>query len=218
MATIIPIPKNKRFQDLTGRVFDKLTVVSYAGTAPGHQLWNCLCLCGNEKVVRANNLCNKHTKSCGCINISKPPRLRHGGSHSPEWGVWNAMNSRCHNVKNKQYDDYGGRGIRVCDRWRKSFDNFISDMGRKPSTGHSIDRIDNNGNYCPENCRWATMLEQANNKRTSRFITIDGITLTLAQWARLKSIDVRIIHSRINRCGWDVKRAVTTPVLCRRRP
>ena len=109
---------------------------------------------------------------------------RHGLSGTPEYKAWRAMKDRCFNPNTKYYSNWGGRGIAVCDRWKNSFQNFFLDMGSRPTAKHSLDRIDNDGNYSVENCRWATKAEQQNNQRSNRLITIDDVTLTIAQWTK----------------------------------
>ena len=140
----------------------------------------------------------------------------HGMTKTPEYCTWNQIKQRCFNPNNKNYLDYGGRGISVCDRWKNSFENFLADMKLKPTPKHSIDRIDNDGDYCPENCRWSTNVEQANNKRTNRLITIENETLTMAQWEKKMGYKQGVIERRLN-LGWSEFAAVMTPVRYQRK-
>lgn len=167
----------------------------------GHQRWVCSCDCGMESVVCASSLVSGNTKSCGCLKRDGSIHMTHGatsGGRSPEYSSWSSMHNRCSNPKNAKWNRYGGRGIKVCERWN-SFENFLEDMGSKPS-GTSIDRIDNNGNYEPGNCRWATPKEQANNTRRNVRITANGKSLTVAEWARETGLPYTTIQKRL-RCG-----------------
>ena len=136
---------------------------------------------------------------------------RHGLSGTPEYKAWRAMKDRCFNPNTKYYSNWGGRGIAVCDRWKNSFQNFFLDMGSRPTAKHSLDRIDNDGNYSVENCRWATKAEQQNNQRSNRLITIDDVTLTIAQWTKEMGFDKTVIKNRL-KIGWSEFAAVMTPV------
>lgn len=148
-------------------------------------------------------------------NANKARNFRHGyktaGKYSPEYSIWVNMRSRCNNPNNRRYNTYGLRGITVCEAWEADFVNFIHDMGRRPSPEHSIERIDNNGNYEPGNCRWATQKEQARNRTTSRFIQISGETKTLAEWCEIRGLPVNTVHARL-KTGWDEERALSQPV------
>jgi hypothetical protein len=193
-------------KDLTGRRFGRLIAIGPVGiykfSTGSYVRWLCKCDCTGETVVISASLVGGHTTSCGCRlaeikrDVWKNTRT-HGAAHKiPEYGVWGRMHSRCKNPSDPSYFRYGGRGINVCDRW-KDFANFSADMGLRPSSVHSIERIDNDGNYEPGNCRWATKKEQANNRRTSARITLFGRTQTLAQWAEELGMPQQIISYRV---------------------
>lgn len=138
--------------------------------------------------------------------------LKHGGSlggkRSPEYNAWLHMRERCLDPKNPRYRDYGGRGIQVCNRWLSSFENFLKDMGDRPSPQHSLDRTDNGKNYELSNCQWATRLQQQNNTRWNTRVTVNGESRTLAEWARVSGLDYKLIFLRLQR-GWTIEQAVT---------
>lgn len=175
--------------NIKGKKYGDLTVLEPT-KKDNRTAWLCLCSCGNKKVVLTSNLTTQKTKSCGmCKHLlhKKYPRT---------YRVWSSMKSRCNNKNHQFYQDYGGRGISVCSRWGE-FKNFLEDMGTAPE-GLSIERINNNKNYEPENCKWATWKEQHNNKRNNRFLTYKGKTQTMAEWARELKINYRTLKSRLN--------------------
>lgn len=167
-------------QNIIGQKFNRLTVIA---RIPNH--WLCKCECGNEIKTSITHLRNGKVKSCGCLN--KERILKHGHTKnkkvSPEWQSWRTMRSRCYRTKDCSYKNYGGRGITVCDRWKNSFENFLEDMGKCPENC-TLDRIDSNKNYEPENCRWATGIQQGNNRRNNTRIIHNGISKTITEWAR----------------------------------
>lgn len=207
--------KNPKFIDREGHRYGRLTVIGFAGFIKKDPSWFCRCDCGNIISVFSNNLNRLHTSSCGCMVIEKLVKLRtthghsSGGRTSSTYKIWHSMVQRCTNPKNRVYYRYGGRGITVCDRWLK-FENFLEDMGERPEN-LSLDRIENNIGYFKENCRWATMKEQNNNRRDNHLITLNGKTQTLTQWAEEKAINKGTIYSRILSNRWDVERALSTP-------
>ncbi len=204
----------------TGEVFGELTVLRQ-GARKGTTYWICRCSCGVEKEIAGHNLRSGDIRSCGCKQLEliskalKGKYLLHGhtqgGIQSPEWRAWNGMLHRCYSKYGPSYARYGGRGIKVCARWRNSFENFLEDMGPRPSSKHSIDRKKNNRGYNPGNCRWATALEQQNNKSSNRHLSFRGRTQTLSLWAREAGLKASTIWRRLEKYGWSVERALTTP-------
>lgn len=169
----------------------------------------CQCACGSERDVLVYHLLSGATTNCGCVT-----NVKHGESSSSrqnptvEYSTWAALINRCENQEDKSYKDYGGRGIKVCQRWRNSFADFLKDMGRRPSEKHSIDRYpDNNGDYCPGNCRWATHRQQCLNKRNNRILTVNGESKTMTEWAEETGIRVGTISERL-RLGWSEEQSV----------
>ena len=147
--------------DLAGQKFEMLTVLERDGSIDNRAAWKCKCDCGNVNTYRAAVLRSNLQRSCGCLRRKK----KHAGVDIPEYQSWKGMKQRCNNPRHKQFHDYGGRGITVCAKWEKSFDQFFKDVGPKPEAGYTIDRINNDIGYEPGNCRWATRLEQSANKR-----------------------------------------------------
>lgn len=205
-----------------GTVFSRLTVKSAAEPyrrINGSQSFqsNCECECGNSVIVRNDCLRGGVTKSCGCHRRDRGRAVltTHGLSWHPLFTTWCLIIDRCTKPTCDAYPEYGGRGITISDAWKDSFLTFVEDMGPRPSKDHSVDRINNDGGYSKDNCRWATQEQQCNNKRTNRFITLYGLTLTATQWGRISLVDGPAISNRIS-SGWSEKRAVWTPI--KRRP
>ena len=187
-------------KDLSGQSFGRLTAIAPVDRNKHSGIkWLCICECSSDLVVISNNLTRGNTTSCGCLN--KELHTTHGLSDTPEYRSWLSMIHRVTKPNDGRYNYYGGRGIRVCSRWIKSFENFYADMGKRPSQKHSIDRINNNGDYEPRNCRWATQKEQCRNMRTNRLIEHNGETRCVAEWAEIKSISYQALLNRLNR-GW----------------
>lgn len=187
-----------------GTRYHRLTVISIADSVNGKSYSMCRCDCGSTIAVKNVHLRRSNTRSCGCLREEylRSGPTTHGMSRSIEYAIWRAMRSRCEYPKCVGWKNYGGRGIKVCARWRV-FDNFLADMGRRPSATHSIDRIDNNGDYCPENCRWATRVQQAATQRrpTMRLICAFGETDTISNWAKRLNVSRDTLTSRLWRTG-----------------
>jgi hypothetical protein len=208
--------------DLTGQQFGRLTAISFAGrNTRGASLWNCRCICGNECVVRLSNLQSGNTKSCGCLARNSrmtPWHLTHGESGcggtrrpSPEYAAWQQMQQRCYNKDYPCYLNYGSRGISVCSEWRKSYPAFLKDVGRRPSPKHSLDRIDNDGNYEPGNVRWATAAEQARNHRNTILIgRLGNKSICLEDVIKVCGISGSTVRGRLKR-GWTLEKAIYAP-------
>lgn len=214
-----------RLEVRAGDPYGRLSVVREVDPLPTGKIFQraveCECQCGSVKVYRLCSLRSGNTQSCGCYakeqSVERGHRLAkaypgtghlvHGGSGTPEYNAWRSMISRCADLSNLRY---GGRGIRVCERWLGSFPAFLEDMGRRPSPGHSIDRKDNDGNYEPGNCRWATVDEQARNRSNTVRLTFRGETLLLLDWCERLELDPELVRSRIDR-GWSAEDAFTKP-------
>ena len=202
---------------MTARTFGKLTVMEWAYERRG-RIWLCkvICSCGTERVVRRLSLQSGRTRSCGCLRrkMQHDLHLKHGGARRGlrlvEYGTWVKMIVRCENPKDKAYPHYGGRGIAVCERWRNSFAAFLSDMGRRPGPGYSIDRIKNERGYEPGNCQWVMGPAQNRNKRNSRRITYAGLTLSLGEWSERTGVNQKTLATRHDR-GWSAERMLTIP-------
>lgn len=196
---------------LVGLRFGRLVVQSFSHVDKhGQWCWHVLCECGTEKVVSGSNL-RGTTKSCGCLKaaVTSERMSTHKQSGTRTHRIWKGIVSRCTIPSASGFHNYGGRGIRVSEQWR-SFENFLRDMGVCPSSTHSIDRIDNDGDYCAENCRWATRREQSRNHRGNHMITANGETLCVKDWADRLGICEASIRGRLKR-GWDPAFAVTAP-------
>jgi len=203
-------------KDLSGQKFGRLTVISRAqNNIQNRAMWNCVCDCGGGKTTLGVTLRNGRTKSCGCLrselNIER--FTVHGCTNTPEYAIWMSMKQRCNNPSNKEFSNYGNRGIKICERWY-TFKNFLADMGNKPGNNFSIERVDNSKGYNPDNCIWGTGFEQANNTRKNVFLDIKGEKNTVAQWCRLSGVSVQTVHYRL-RHGWEHEKAVFQPAKTR---
>jgi len=159
----------------------------------------CICDCGVLKEIHTSNLVNGYTKTCGCSKRNISYTKTHGLTKTKEYRTWKGIKNRCYNKNIKDYTNYGLRGISMCESWKSSFENFLSDMGKAPTPNHSIDRIDNNGNYEPSNCKWSTKIEQNNNKRTNTLIQTDWGIMTINQLSRKTGINRNTISKKIKK-------------------
>lgn len=195
-------------KELSGNTFGDFRVISYERTDKyGNAIWLCSCVkCGKEKMKIGSNLTHGRSINCLCVHFNA---THHDSVNCKEYRAYKHMINRCYLKSTKEYCRYGARGITVCDRWRESYTNFLSDMGRAPSPHHSLDRVDNNKGYYPENCRWATIKQQANNKRRTYMVPFDGNEVPLGELCSRFGMPIELIRGRLN-LGWDVRRAVTT--------
>ena len=211
----------QRITNSIGMKFGKLTIIGVSHkNGSGKNYAKCKCECGNIIDVLPNSLFNNESKSCGCSKLNNPMLANNKSTSSGNYkdgrtkhllyGTWKQMINRCENPKSKHYDRYGGRGIKVCEEWRDfwSFVKWSDSIGGKPN-GYTLDRIDNDGNYCPENCRWADWGTQMSNKSSNRYITYNGKTQTIHQWSIDIGLNEQTLTNRINR-GWSIERALTT--------
>lgn len=197
---------------MIGKKFGRWTVVCIPpnqNIKPSKRKATCLCDCGTTRDVRVDGLLNGRSSSCGCFQREELVRRSsvHGMYQTSEYEAWRSMRQRISNSKRKGYDNYGGRGIKICDRWLESFENFYEDMGPKPSKSHSVEREDVNGNYEPSNCKWATWKEQANNKRDTSFLTVGPFRMRVNEWSEVMNVEYNTILTRLRR-GWTPHRAV----------
>lgn len=211
-----------RLGDLSGQQFERLKVLHEVERyiAPGgsgtRRQFLCRCTCGTQVVATASRLRSGETKSCGCLQrevaATQASQLRqtHAMSKTRVYRIWLGMVDRCTRSSQAKYADYGGRGIRVCERWRR-FEAFYEDMGEPPSDQYSIERRDVNGHYEKSNCYWATQREQCNNTRTNVRLDHNGVTQTLTQWAEQLGLNAKTLWTRIFTLGWTVEKALTSP-------
>lgn len=197
-------------KDISGKKFGKLTAVKYVSKNSHNQsLWEFKCDCGKLIVYRGSDVVSGHINTCGCSRVGCQNAKRHGMSGTKEQQTYYAMMNRCYNLNNKRYHNYGGRGVKVCERWLNSIDDFLLDVGLAPSPKHTLDRYPNKyGNYEPGNFRWATMKEQQNNRTNNHIIEYNGLSLTLAQWREKIGISKSTMWGRL-KAGWPVERLLT---------
>lgn len=209
--------RRKPVEDLTGRVFGRLTVIAVSVLRKRDSItYECACTCGRRTLVVRADILRGNTRSCGCLGQENRDRgrhaaIRHHQSATKEYAAWRSMLERCRTPTHHAWKDYGGRGITVCERWMR-FEEFIADMGPRPSSKHSLDRIKNDEGYGPDNCRWATRREQALNRRNTMTITFKGETRTVCDWEDILGFPRAIIYTRLKHMGWSVEKACTQPL------
>lgn len=195
--------------NLVGMKFGRLTVLKFNGidSRAGKQKsrWECVCDCGNKGIYTGSQMKGGTTQSCGCLQRERASEslITHGMCGTTEFYSWTNMKTRCFNKKSQDYEDYGGRGITVCERWKNSFKNFVEDMGLKPAGKYSIDRLNTNGNYELGNCRWGTDEQQARNKRNNRWIECNGLRMILEDWAVYFGVNQGNLSHSIKARGMD---------------
>ncbi len=207
-----------KLKDETGKLYGRLVVLRRNGSNKYRlAMWLCECSCGNVVTIRGNDLRTGHTTSCGCYSIdrtiafNKKNNTTHGSTGSKTYVAWRSMKARCLNKNSESYGRYGGRGIVICDKWVDSFESFLVDMGEAPAS-MTLDRIDNNGDYTPGNCKWSTCEEQANNRSSNVILTVDGCSMSISMWARKVGLKRSTLEARIKN-GWRHEKAVNTPVM-----
>lgn len=194
--------------DLTGKKFGRWNVISLSHqNQKGLPYWKCVCDCGVKRVVRGVSLTCGESKSCGCYH--KERVSTHNMTGLPTFKSWDSMKQRCTNANSPDYPKYGGRGITVCDRWLNSFDNFLEDMGQRPKS-RTLDRKDNNGNYEPDNCRWATVAEQLSNRRNTVKTLYNDTMYTIRELSEISGLKEKIIRDRLY-ADWPIEKIMVTP-------
>lgn len=207
----IPYPVGEKFKNWTGMTNGTVTVLGYVGKDENEiPMWKCKCDCDKEKGIykiflSPNRQVKNKNKSCGCRSRHK---VTHDKTYTREYMMWEAIKERCYNKNVEGFHLYGGRGIKMCDRWLNSIENFINDIGKRPTKYHTFDRIDVNGDYCPENFRWATPKEQANNRRNNRLIKYNNEELTVTQWAEKIGTNSQNLFKKIDD-GWSIEEILT---------
>lgn len=191
--------------DLRNKRFGKWLVLDVSSIyKPRYYKWLCRCDCGTERYVLGNDLRTGASAACGCHII------KHDGRYLPEYNTWSGLKDRCLNSNNARWKRYGGRGIKVHEPWVDSFEQFLEDVGRKPTPEHTLDRINNNGNYEPGNVKWSTQFEQAQNRENSRKFKFRGESKTVGEWSKLTNISKKKLYVRLTTLGWDIGKALTT--------
>lgn len=195
-------------KDITGKKFGRLQVLEIGPKKTGQYNWWCLCDCGEKRLVAGGDLRSGHTRSCGCLKRDRTieTHTTHGKSRSPEFSIWRGIRKRCNTPTAHAFEHYGGRGIKICSRW-DNFENFLADMGPRPTPKHSVERIDHDGDYCPENCKWVIWDDQANNRRNTHFVVINGERMSLKRACEKHGRRYNRTSERIRKLKWSVEEA-----------
>lgn len=207
------MPAVRNSTEQVGKRFGRLQVVAWGGhKIRGSLLLTCFCDCGTWKHVKELDLLSGHSRSCGCLHHEQIGDMMrtHGLSISKEHAAWRSMKERCHNPRYIGFKNYGGRGIKICDRWLNSFENFYADMGPKPSPRLTLHRVNNDGDYCKENCVWATRKVQGRAKTNTLWIEYKGVRKALSEWAEELGLRYGMLIVRIQKLGWTPEKAFTT--------
>jgi hypothetical protein len=212
----------RKIQDLTNQKFGRLLVIKYYGKSKdGHSIWTCKCDCGNIINVTSNSLKTKNTKSCGCLHKeiarkrkgSKCNFYKHGKANTRLFNIFHGIKERCLNNSDRNYKLYGKKGIKICNEWLDKENGFINFYNWAINNGYSdnltIDRIDVNGDYCPENCRWVDMKVQANNRTNNHLVTYNGKTHTISEWSKITTIKSDTLVKRLNIYKWSIEKTLT---------
>lgn len=206
-----------KFIDLTGKRFGQLTVIKKIGSDKRKNVvWLCICDCGKETIRTTTRLKTGYTKSCGCLCVQKllERNTKHNMTHTRLYKIYKGLIQRCYSPSNPAYENYGNRGIKISEEWLDKEKGFINFYNWAMQNGYkdnlSIDRINNNGNYEPDNCRWATEKEQSNNRRTNHYITYNGETHTLKEWSEILNVSYSMLSHRFQR-KWDIEKALFFP-------
>lgn len=204
---------SKREEVKIGQVYNNWTVLKEVEPYKYQRKFLCRCVCGAEKIVFFNNM-KRLNSSCGCYQRKLISNMfkTHGKSGNRCYEDWCKLKERCYNAHSKDYPNYGGRGIYICRRWRRSFESFYNDMGEKPSKNHTLDRIDNDGPYATWNCKWSTRKQQSRNKRNNVLISFNGETKCLSEWAEGTGFKYRTLYTRLFILKWSVKNAFTKKI------
>lgn len=209
-----PIPTDKKFRNLSGLRFGRLLVQAFYGQRARASYYTCRCDCGTVKIVSAADMKMGKIVSCGCFSREMSRKIgennaTHGKSKTATYKSWSSMRDRCLNPNDSNFSEYGGRGLKICDRWLASFENFYDDMGERPAE-LTIERRDNELGYSPENCYWGTRKQQQRNRRNNRLVTYNGMTMCVTAWDEHLGFPLNTVGQRLTR-GWSVEKAITTP-------